>query len=169
MNPNDKTLQNEEAQAQAQAALKKQTEDAYQKKLEAKRAARAKVSAVGLDNPFDIPENMKDPRFHYMIVNDSPGRVNMFQARGYELVTDKALAKYLNQREGEPIKFATGMANPAWAYLMKIEKELFEEDQELDRKAAEEKFQALGIAPDDLKFAKDASIDGVQLQKDSTL
>lgn len=161
--------QNEAAQLAAQAALEKQKEDQYQKRLEAKRAARARVSTVGLDNPFDIPEHLKDQRFHYMIVNDSPGRVNLFQSRGYEMVTDKALAKYLNQREGEPIKFATGMANPAWAYLMRIEKELFEEDQEADRKAAEEKFQALGIAPDDLKFAKDASIEGVHLQKDSTL
>ena len=161
--------QNEAAQIAAQAALEKQKEDAYQKKLEAKREARAKVSAVGLDNPFDIPENMKDPRFHYMIVNDSPGRVNLFKARGYELVVDKALAKYLNQSEGEPIKFATGMANPAWAYLMKIEKELFEEDMEAERAAAEAKFQSLGIAPDDLKFAKDASIEGVHLQKEATL
>ena len=165
----DKIKQNEEAQLAAQAALSKQKEDAYQKRLEEKRQARMKVSAVGLDNPFDIPENMKDPRFHYMIVNDSPGRVNMFQARGYELVVDKALAKYLNQREGEPIKFATGMANPAWAYLMKIEKELFEEDMEAERAAAEAKFQALGIAPEDLKFAKDASIEGVHLQKEATL
>lgn len=165
----DKIKQNEETQLAAQAALSKQKEDAYQKRLEEKRQARMKVSAVGLDNPFDIPENMKDPRFHYMIVNDSPGRVNMFQARGYELVVDKALAKYLNQREGEPIKFATGMANPAWAYLMKIEKELFEEDMEAERAAAEAKFQALGIAPDDLKFAKDASIEGVHLQKEATL
>ena len=154
----DKIKQNEEAQLAAQAALSKQKEDAYQKRLEEKRQARMKVSAVGLDNPFDIPENMKDPRFHYMIVNDSPGRVNMFQARGYELVVDKALAKYLNQREGEPIKFATGMANPAWAYLMKIEKELFEEDMEAERAAAEAKFQALGIAPEDLKFAKVLSV-----------
>lgn len=165
----DKSKQNEEAQLAAQAALAKKEEDSYQKRLEEKRQARMKVSAVGLDNPFDIPENMKDPRFHYMIVNDSPGRVNMFQARGYELVVDKALAKYLNQREGEPIKFATGMANPAWAYLMKIEKELFEEDMEAERAAAEAKFQALGIAPEDLKFAKDANIEGVQLQKDVTL
>ena len=165
----DKTKQNEAAQMAAQAAIEKQKEDAYQKRLEEKRAARAKVSAIGLDNPFDIPENMKDPRFHYMIVNDSPGRVNMFQARGYELVVDKALANYLNQREGEPIKFATGMANPAWAYLMKIEKELFEEDMKAEQEAAEAKFQALGIAPDDLKFAKDASIEGVHLQKDATL
>ena len=35
-----------------------------------------------------------------------------------------------------------------------------------ERKAAEEKFQSLGIAPEDLKFAKDASIDGVVLNKD---
>lgn len=165
----DKLKQNEEAQLAAQAALAKQKEDDYQKRLEEKRQARMKVSAIGLDNPFDIPESMKDPRFHYMIVNDSPGRVNMFQARGYELVVDKALAKYLNQREGEPIKFATGMSNPAWAYLMKIEKELFEEDMEAERAAAEAKFQALGIAPEDLKFAKDANIEGVHLQKDVTL
>ena len=149
--------------------LLQQKKDDYQKRLEAKRAARAKVSAVGIDNPFDIPENMKDPRFHYMIVNDAPGRVNMFQARGYELVVDKNLAHYLNQNEGEPIKFATGMQNPAWAYLMRIEKELFEEDMEAERAAAEAKFQALGIAPEDLKFAKDASIEGVHLQKEATL
>lgn len=160
---------NQMAQMAAQAALEQQKKDDYQKRLETKRAARAKVSAVGIDNPFDIPENMKDPRFHYMIVNDAPGRVNMFQARGYELVVDKDLAHYLNQNEGEPIKFATGMQNPAWAYLMKIEKELFEEDMDAERKAAEEKFQSLGIAPDDLKFAKDASIEGVHLQKEATL
>lgn len=165
----DKEKQNEAAALQAQAVIDKQKQEAYQKRLDEKRAARAKVSAIGIDNPFDIPEHMKDPRFHYMIVNDAPGRVNMFQARGYELVVDEALAKYLNQKKGEPIKFATGMANPAWAYLMKIENELFEEDMEVERKAAEEKFQALGIAPDDLKFAKDASIEGVHLQKDSTL
>ena len=162
----DPNTQNEMAKRAAQAALAKQEEDNYQKRLEEKRKARAKVSAVGLDNPFDIPEEMKDPKFHYMIVNDSPGRVSMFQARGYELVTDKALARYLNQTEGDPVRFATGMANPAWAYLMKIEKELFEEDQERDRREAEEKFQSLGIAPEDLKFAKDASIDGVVLNKD---
>ena len=162
----DPNTQNEMAKMAAQAALAKQEEDNYQKRLEEKRKARAKVSAVGLDNPFDIPEEMKDPKFHYMIVNDSPGRVSMFQARGYELVTDKALARYLNQTEGDPVRFATGMTNPAWAYLMKIEKELFEEDQERDRREAEEKFQSLGIAPEDLKFAKDASIDGVVLNKD---
>ena len=161
--------QNEAVQLAAQAALEKQKEDQYQKRLEAKRAARARVSTVGLDNPFDIPEHLKDQRFHYMIVNDSPGRINMFRAKGYDLVTDKDLAVYLNQKAGDPIKFATGMANPAWAYLMRIEKELFEEDQQKEREEAEEKFQSLGIAPQDLQFAKDVSVDGVKFDKENML
>ena len=163
MNPNDD--KNQMNQMAAQTALKQKEEEAYQKRLEEKRAARARVSAVGIDNPFDIPESYKDPRFHYMIVNDSPGRVNMFRARGYELVTDTNLAGYLNQKAGDPIKFATGMHDPAWAYLMRIEKELFAEDMEAQRKDSEAKMQALGIAPKDLEFAQDAQVSGVNLQK----
>lgn len=164
--PDDK---NQMAQMAAQAALKQTEEDAYQKRLEEKRAARARVSAVGIDNPFDIPENMKDPRFHYMIVNDSPGRISMFKARGYEMVTDSALANYLNQKVGDPIKFATGMHDPAWAYLMRIEKELFEEDMEAQRRDSDAKMQALGIAPKELEFAQDAQVSGVNLQKPSRI
>ena len=166
---NDNKTQNEAAQVAAQMALEKQKEDAYQKRLEEKRAARARVSTVGIDNPFDIPESMKDPRFHYMIVNDEPGRINLFKARGYELVTDKELALYLNQTAGDPIKFATGMSNPAWAYLMRVEKELFDEDISAEQQASEAKMQALGIAPKDLEFAKDAEVTGVHLQKPDSL
>ena len=165
----DNTQQNLEAQEAAKMALEKQKEEAYQKRLEAKRAARARVSTVGLDNPFDIPEHLKDPRFHYMIVNDAPGRINLFKSKGYDLVTDKDLANYLNQKAGDPIKFATGMANPAWAYLMRIEKELFQEDQDKEREEAEAKFQALGIAPQDLKFAKDVSVDGVKFKPEDMI
>ena len=165
----DNTQQNLEAQEAAKMALEKQKEEAYQKRLQAKREARARVSTVGLDNPFDIPEHLKDPRFHYMIVNDAPGRINLFKSKGYDLVTDKDLANYLNQKAGDPIKFATGMANPAWAYLMRIEKELFQEDQDKEREEAEAKFQALGIAPQDLKFAKDVSVDGVKFKPEDMI
>ena len=89
----------------------------------------------------------------------------MFKARGYELVTDTALAGYLNQKAGDPIKFATGMHDPAWAYLMRIENELYAEDMELQRRESEAKMQALGIAPKDLEFAQDAQVTGVNLQK----
>lgn len=165
----DNTQQNLEAQEAAKMALEKQKEEAYQKRLQAKREARARVSTVGLDNPFDIPEHLKDPHFHYMIVNDAPGRINLFKSKGYDLVTDKDLANYLNQKAGDPIKFATGMANPAWAYLMRIEKELFQEDQDKEREEAEEKFQALGIAPQDLKFAKDVSVDGIKFKPEDMI
>jgi len=119
-------------QIAAQEALAKQNtnkaEEDYAKRLEAKRKLRASTSAEGIDNPFDVPERFRDPRFHYCIVNDKPGRISGLEARGYELVRDKALAAYLHLKEGEPIRFATGMDNPAWAYLMRIEEELFQED-----------------------------------------
>lgn len=166
MNPENK---NEAAQMAAKIALEQQAEEAYKKRLAEKRAMRARTSAVGIDNPFDVPKQFLDPKFHYMIVNDAPGRVSMFQARGYELVTDKDLSSYLNQKPGDPVKFATGMNEPAWAYLMKIEKELHEEDMAAIQKEADEKMQTLGVAPGELSFAADAQVDGVNLDKKKLL
>ena len=162
-------LANQMAQQAAQAALKQQAVDARQKKIEEKRAQRARVSAIGVDNPFDIPAHLLDSSMHYAIINDRPGHVADMQARGYELVKDKAIAEYLGQKPGDPIKFATGMTNPAWAYLMYIEKELFEDDQKSWQEKNMEVMSALGNAPKDLCFAKDASLTGVNLQKEETL
>lgn len=160
---------NQMAQQAAQVALEQQKVDERQKRLEAKRAQRARVSAIGVDNPFDIPAHMLDPTMHYAIINDKPGHIADMQARGYEMVRDKAMAEYLGQKPGDPIKFATGMTNPAWAYLMYIEKELFEEDQMTWQQKNDETMNALGMAPGELKFAKDASVTGVNLQKEEIL
>lgn len=160
---------NQMAQQAAQAALEQQKIDERQKRLEEKRALRSRVSAIGVDNPFDIPAHMLDPTMHYAIINDRPGHVADMQARGYELVRDKKIAEYLGQKPGDPIKFATGMTNPAWAYLMYIEKELFEEDQMTWQQKNDETMNALGMAPKELKFAKDASVTGVNLQKEEIL
>lgn len=162
-------LANQMAQQAAQAALKQQAVDARQKKIEEKRAQRARVSAIGVDNPFDIPAHLLDQSMHYAIINDRPGHIADMQARGYELVKDKAIAEYLGQKVGDPIKFATGMTNPAWAYLMYIEKELFEDDQKSWQEKNMEVMSALGNAPGELRFAKDASLTGVNLQKEETL
>ena len=160
-------------QIAAQEALAKQQENKaekeYQERLAKKRAMRANVSAAGIDNPFDVPERFLDPRFHYCIVNDKPGRVSGLEARGYELVKDPELAKYLNQKPGEAIKFATGQDNPAWAYLMRIEEELFQEDQAQMQLLADEKMQQLKDAPKGLKFDKSASITDIALNKEETL
>lgn len=163
------TVANQMAQQAAQAALEQQKIDERQKRLEEKRARRARVSAIGVDNPFDIPAHMLDPTMHYAIINDRPGHIADMQARGYEMVCDKKMAEYLGQKPGDPIKFATGMTNPAWAYLMYIEKELFEEDQMTWQQKNDETMNALGMAPGELKFAKDASITGVNLQKEEIL
>lgn len=171
MNTNNDTaaVANQMAQKAAQAALEEQKAEARQKKIEEKRAARARVSAVGVDNPFDIPAHLLDPSMHYAIINDKPGHIADMQARGYEMVRDKKIAEYLGQKPGDPVKFATGMTNPAWAYLMYIEKELFEDDQKSWQEKNDETMSALGNAPKDLKFAKDASVTGVHLQKEETL
>lgn len=160
---------NQMAQQAAQAVLEQQKVDERQKRLEEKRALRSRVSAIGVDNPFDIPAHMLDPTMHYAIINDRPGHVADMQARGYEMVRDKKIAEYLGQKPGDPIKFATGMTNPAWAYLMYIEKELFEEDQMTWQQKNNETMNALGMAPGELKFAKDASVTGVNLQKEEIL
>lgn len=160
---------NQMAQQAAQAVLEQQKVDERQKRLEEKRALRSRVSAIGVDNPFDIPAHMLDPTMHYAIINDRPGHIADMQARGYEMVRDKKIAEYLGQKPGDPIKFATGMTNPAWAYLMYIEKELFEEDQMTWQQKNDETMNALGMAPGELKFAKDASVTGVNLQKEEIL
>ena len=160
-------------QIAAQKALeeqnKKKVEDSYEARLAEKRKLRASTSAEGIDNPFDVPERFRDPRFHYCIVNDKPGRISGLEARGYELVRDKALAAYLHLKEGEPIRFATGMDNPAWAYLMRIEEELFQEDQQAMQSIADEKMQQLQKSPEGLKFDKSASVSEVELDKGEVL
>ena len=160
-------------QIAAQEALAKQNtnkaEEDYAKRLEAKRKLRASTSAEGIDNPFDVPERFRDPRFHYCIVNDKPGRISGLEARGYVLVRDKALAAYLHLKEGEPIRFATGMDNPAWAYLMRIEEELFQEDQQAMQTIADEKMLQLQNSPEGLKFDKSANVSEVELNKGELL
>ena len=168
-NKNATAVANQMAQQAAQVALEQQKADERQKKLDAKRAMRSRVSAIGIDNPFDVPNHLLDPTMHYAIINDRPGHIADMQARGYEFVKDKRIAEYLGQKQGEPIKFATGMTNPAWAYLMFIEKELFEEDQKTWQEKNDSAMSALGVAPGELKFAKEASLTGVNLQKDEIL
>lgn len=160
-------------QIAAQEALAKQNskkvEETKEDILAKKRARRAGISAEGIDNPYDVPERFRRPGFHYCIVNDKPGRIAYMESRGYDLVRDPELARYLNLKQGEPIKFATGQDNPAWAYLMRIEEELFQEDQDAMQSMADEKMARLQKAPDELKFDKSSSVTGVELDKSELL
>lgn len=160
---------NEKIQTAAAAELERQAEEKRLARIEEKRKTRARVSAIGVDNPFDIPKHMLDPKMHYAIINDKPGHISDMKRRGYEFVINKELAEYLRLKPTDPIKFATGMTDPAWAYLMYIEQELFEEDQAALRSKNDEMMATLGEAPEGLKLAKDAHVDGVDIQKGEVL
>lgn len=73
----------------------------------------------------------KDANFVYRIVNDLDDRVLNLQERGYEIVTndtpigDKRVATA--KQEGSPVQIRVG--NGKTAYLMRIKKEWYDEDQ----------------------------------------
>lgn len=73
----------------------------------------------------------KDPNFVYRIVNDDADRIAQLQERGYEVVTqntpigDKRVAT--PTQEGSPVQINVGQGKKA--YLMRIKKEFYDEDQ----------------------------------------
>lgn len=71
-------------------------------------------------------------KFHYRIVNDTGDRVKQLQDIGYEIVTDPTVQvgerRVANPtQEGAPIKVSVG--GGVQAYVMRIPKEYFNEDQ----------------------------------------
>lgn len=82
----------------------------------------------------------KDPGYEYRFVNDTPGRIDMFKQGGWEVVTNQEVDVGGNRAEEASavgslanvvVDGGTGMR----AYVMKIKKEWFREDQ---AKAAEQ-------------------------------
>ncbi len=75
----------------------------------------------------------KDPNFHYRIVNDTGDRISQFEEQGYELVTDTSV-KIGDRRvanptaEGSAVQVSVGGGQKA--FLMRIKKEWYEEDQQ---------------------------------------
>lgn len=74
----------------------------------------------------------KEPGFEYRIVNDDGDRVSQFQERGYELVTDSSVQvgdrRIANPtQEGSAIEVSVGGGKKA--FLMRIKKEWYDEDQ----------------------------------------
>ena len=85
----------------------------------------------------------KDPNFVYRVVKDKPGRIDMFLAAGYEIVTDDVQIGDKKAatpgKEGSPVKISLGRGEQG--YLMRIPREWYEEDQiakELELQAREE-------------------------------
>lgn len=88
----------------------------------------------------------KDPNFEYRIVNDTGDRVALMQERGYEIVSDDTV-KVGDRRvanptqEGSPVMASVGGGTKA--YLMRIKKEWYAEDQQEKARQVAETEQAM--------------------------
>lgn len=92
----------------------------------------------------------RDPRFEYRVVNDvdDGARIAEFQSAGWEIVTsndvqvgEKRVDKAVEVREGTPAKVSVGQGQKA--YLMRIKKEWYAEDQAAKQADIDEKERAL--------------------------
>jgi len=99
------------------------------KRISVYEANRNKIGVDGLDK-----EN-----YYYRWVNDTEGRIAMFLSAGYEFV-DKTGNKVgdggVDQVNGTSSKYSQGMGGGITAYLMRLPRDLYEEDQK--RKQAED-------------------------------
>lgn len=78
------------------------------------------------------------PGYHLHILNDVPGRLDQALAAGYEFVSQDEVGGVANNVVsrntdlGDKVRFLVGVGannEPMYAYLMKIEQDLYEEDQ----------------------------------------
>lgn len=73
----------------------------------------------------------KDPNYVYRIVNDTDDRILQLTERGYEMVItdtpvgDKRVS--IPTKEGSPVQISVGQGKKA--YLMRIKREFYDEDQ----------------------------------------
>lgn len=104
---------------------------------ETQRAPRGRTKRTPIGQRSRLSVNGKDPNFEYRFVNDIGDRINMFLEAGYELV-DKSEHKIGDNRvdiaspEGTHASVSVGVkpnGEGQRAYLMRIKKEWYKEDQ----------------------------------------
>lgn len=79
----------------------------------------------------------KDPNYEYRIVNDTDDRITQLQEAGYELVSDEAVDvgdKRVSQGTSVGSKKVFSVGQGIKAYVMRIKKEWYEEDQALKQR-----------------------------------
>lgn len=124
-------------------------EEARAKRLAEKRADRKKMLNSDMDSQLAKfkPYVDKEPGFVFRFFNDKPGAIIKRKAMGWELVYDEEMAGVSGQSDKKgPVQIPTGYSDPAKglvAYLMKIERELYEEDQERKRLINQEKMDSI--------------------------
>lgn len=140
-------------------------EEARAKKLAKKRADRKKMLNSDMDSPLAKfkPFTDRDPGFVYRFFNDKPGAIIKRKAMGWELVYDEEMAAVSGQSDKKsPVQIPTGFNDPSRginAYLMKIERELYEEDKERKRLLNQEKMDSIHNISNE-KFEDNIKIEG---------
>ena len=74
----------------------------------------------------------KEPGYEYRIVNDTGDRLSQFREMGYEVVSDNSIQVGDRRiasptKEGSPVKVSVGKGESA--YLVRIKKDWYDEDQ----------------------------------------
>jgi len=94
-------------------------------------SGRVTRTPVGTRNILTVKG--KDPNYEYRIVNDIDDRVAQFQEAGYELVENGAVKvgdKRVNSASSEGSVKQLSVGQGTKAYLMRIKKEWYVEDQQ---------------------------------------
>lgn len=125
-------------------------------------SGRPQRTPVGQRNILTVKG--KDPSFVYRIVNDVDDRISQYKEAGYEIVQDSAVAvgdKRVNAAASVGSGKQLSVGQGTKAYVMRIRKEWYEDDQasKLARVAAVEQATRekalIGTDYGDLKISRD--------------
>lgn len=99
--------------------------------IEQRFVKKGKRIPIGTRNVLSVDPRDKDPNFNYRIVNDDPGRIRMFKEAGWEIVKEKIQIGDDQAGTGKELGkiAAKQVGSGKRAYLMRVPKEFYEEDQ----------------------------------------
>lgn len=118
---------------------------------ETQKAPSGRVKRIPIGQRGRLNVGGKDPNYEYRFVNDVGDRIGMFQEAGYELVS-KEQHKVGDNRldvataDGSNASVSVGVkpnGDPQRAYLMRIKKEWYDEDQAVKLEKIKEFQEAL--------------------------
>jgi len=124
-------------------------------------SGRPQRTPIGTRNILTVKG--KDPNYEYRIVNDVDDRITQFQEAGYELVPDETVKvgdKRVNATSSEGSAKQLSVGGGTKAFVMRIKKEWYQEDQSRKLKQVAEieratKEKALDGAYGDIKLSRD--------------
>lgn len=124
-------------------------------------SGRPQRTPIGTRNILSVKG--QDPNFVYRIVNDDEDRIQLFKDAGYELVPDDAVSvgdKRVNNATSTGSYKQISVGQGKKAYVMRIKREWYEEDQKAKQAHVAEieratKEKALNGTYGELKLSRD--------------